>query len=117
MNQTSNAGEYRPFLAAFAAAILIGAVNLHTDEPQPAAALILLSAFALTMWRPKVWWAWASVAALSVPLSYVIAGAFHFYAVDPPSNVWVTLVAFIPAVVAAGLGLGIRSLQRPLSDR
>lgn len=95
-------------LLALAGAVLIGAVNLKTDEPQMAAALILLLVFALTLWKPKIWIAWATIAALSVPVSYSIANAVHLHASDPPSNVWVTLVAFLPAVIAAGLALGVR---------
>lgn len=104
-----------PVFLIVAGSAFSGYINLHTDEVQPTVFLIVFFTFVLTAWRPKHWWAWMIIAALSVPSSYLLANMAHIAAVDPPANFWSTLIAFIPAAIAAALGLGVRRIVDDLS--
>lgn len=102
------------FPLALAAMAVIGAVNLRTDEPQPAAALILLSAAALTVLNPR--WAafWAVLTAAAVPLSYAFAAPLSLPNPYPPEHPATTVIALVPAVLGVVAGWSAaRLIDRP----
>ncbi len=109
--------DFRSITAtAFAAAmcLFIGLLNLGGDEPQPAAAAIMLAVFALTLWRPRHWLLWIFLFAAVIPLSYILAPTLKLRVVGPPENIWTTAIALLPAGLACAIAYSVRfMLARP----
>lgn len=95
---------------AFAAAmcLVIALLNLGSDEPQPAAAAIMLAVFTLTLWRARHWLLSIVLFAAIIPLSYIIAPTFRLRVVGPPEIILPTANALLPAGLACGIAYGVR---------
>lgn len=85
--------------------LVIALLNLGSDEPQPAAAAIMLAVFTLTLWRPRHWLLWIVLFAAIIPLSYIIA---PLRVVGPPENILPTANALLPAGLACGIAYSVR---------
>ena len=94
--------------------LAVGYVNTHTDEETVVAGFLLLSSFALGFAQPGRPWRWALLLGLSVPLSALLALVLGLRLPYPNDldNVATSLVALIPAFVAAYLGAGFRQTVR-----
>jgi hypothetical protein len=106
----------RPLLVAAAlmpGALVVGWVNLRTDEPQPAAFLLLTFSFLCVLVDHRRFWLWPLLLGLVIPTSYVWASATGFPAKDPPLHLYETLIALIPAFLGGLAGLGVRQLIKP----
>jgi hypothetical protein len=98
-------------LVALVAGLGIGLFNLSTGDTLTTAILIAVAAFVLAIVRPSFAWMSATVVGLGVPLVYLgatLAGATIEY--PPAPSIAATLLALLPAVAAALLGLAVRRL-------
>lgn len=89
---------------------IIGYLNLHNNEVQPAVLAILVFTALLSFLQPRRAWLWAILLGLSVMLSYFIAEAIGYHAPPPDPNIFATLIALIPACIGATLGAVLRRL-------
>ncbi len=89
-------------LAAILAMIFfIGWVDLHNNEPQPAALCIIVFTFILSFFRPRKPWLWAILIGLSIPLSQLFA---LIKGTGSLQNLLTCVIAFIPAFIGAYSG-------------
>lgn len=88
---------------ALAGGAFAGYVDRHNDEVQPAAALLLGSAFLLGLLRPRTAWVPALILGLSIPATYTWAMASGVKTLEPISLPG-TFIALIPAGVGALFG-------------
>ncbi len=91
--------------------LFIGLLNLESDEPQAAAATIMLAVFASTLWRPRYWLLWIVLFAAVIPLSYILAPVLRLRVVGPPENIWTTAIALLPAGVACAIAHSVRFMR------
>ena len=105
-----------PLLLGGCLAAPIGYLDLHASEVQGIVALLMLGAGLWgTLW-PQRAWRWALVFGMSVPLWHfgnTLAGRASPYPVEP--NAFATLLALVPAAIAAYGGAGIRAAMVELS--
>jgi len=83
----------------------IGWVDLHNNEPQPAAMCIIVFTFILGFRSPAKAWLWAILIGLSIPASQSFAlvkgtGSLH--------NLLTCVIAFIPAFIGGYSGALVR---------
>ncbi|HET7603811.1 MAG TPA: hypothetical protein VFK36_12385 [Gemmatimonadales bacterium] len=96
---------------ALVAGLGIGLYNFTTGDALVTAVLLAVAAFVLAVVRPSYAWMSATVIGLGVPLVYLGATLAGVAIEFPPSpNVAATLLALLPAVAAALLGLALRRL-------
>ena len=93
-----------PVLVALSLAAPIGYLDLRASEVQGIVLLILLGAGGFGLLWPRRAWLWALLFGLSVPVWHLFGRSA--YAVQP--NAFATLMALIPAVLAASVGAGLR---------
>jgi hypothetical protein len=97
--------------AAIAVGIFAGLVDFHNNEPQPAAAVLLVSGALLGFARPRGAWRWGVIAALGIPAVYLAGGALGFKPIDVMHpNIFASLVALIPAMIGVYAGALIKKL-------
>ncbi len=94
---------------------IIGWIDLQASEVQPVVLLILGAAALLGFVLPQRAWLWALIIGGSILVSHLIGplvGVNPPYAVKP--NVFVTLIALIPAFLGAYIGafIGCWSVQK-----
>jgi hypothetical protein len=91
-------------------AAFVGWLNYQaTDDVQAVAAVLLLSAFGFSYWRPRWAWLFVLVLWLAIPLSSIVADANSFHpGLVHPHPLYETLIALVPAAIGALLGAGAR---------
>ena len=90
---------------AILASILTGWVSLNTNEVQPAVIVIGVSCFLLGVAVPRLALLWAAIVGLGVFGGYALAGLLGIAVKAPPEpNIWASLIALVPALVASLLG-------------
>jgi hypothetical protein len=98
-------------LVALAAGVAIGIYDFTTGDAMLTAVLLAVAAFVLAIVRPSFAWMSATVVGLGVPLVYLAATLAGVAIEYPPTpNLAATLLALLPAVAAALLGLALRRL-------
>lgn len=98
-------------LLALAAGVGIGVYNFTTGDALMTAVLLAVAGFVLAVVRPSFAWMSATVVGLGVPLVYLGATVGGVAIEYPPTpNLAATLLALLPAVAAALLGLALRRL-------
>ena len=107
--------SYR-WLLPLVAALLIGyagaAIDLHNDEPQAAALVLLVGGFAIGCTWPSTAWCWALVLGVSIAVWDYLAPRLGLVGVTPaPFNAG-ALLALIPAFIGVYVGVGIRTIVR-----
>jgi hypothetical protein len=95
----------------FGLAVAVGYVNTHTDETGVVAGSVLVASGLLGLVEPRGAWRWGLLVGLSVPVGQAI---FHLLGARVPyPNAWsdlpVTLVALVPALIGAYAGSLIRT--------
>jgi hypothetical protein len=91
--------------AAIAVGIFAGLVDFHNNEPQPAAAVLLVLGALLGFVRPRGAWRWGVIAALGIPAVYLAGRALGYRPVDTMHpNIFASLVALIPAMIGVYAG-------------
>jgi NO-binding membrane sensor protein with MHYT domain len=105
-------------LAAVLTGIGVGLVDftLAGDNPVPALLLLAIPTFTFGLARPQGAWRWGLLVGLGIPAVHLAAAGLGFrppYPVRP--SPWITLVALIPALLSAYLGVLVRrfGLRRP----
>jgi len=99
-----------------ASAAILGAlaawVDWHSDEVQPAVAIIVVSAGVLAGLLPKRAWLVALLVGAGVPILHLLARKLGFEPRYPVAgNGWASLLAFAPAAVGAGGGWLVRVMK------
>lgn len=99
--------------SALALVIGLGAsyVDMHNDEVQAAAIVVFLGAGAVAFWRPRHAWLWGLLCGVGIPLGYcitLIAGTVQRE--WPQPMIAASLIAVIPGITGAYLGVGARAL-------
>lgn len=98
-------------LVALVAGVAIGLYNVSTGDTLTTAIMIAGVAFVLAIVRPSFAWMSATVVGLGVPLVYLGATLGGLAIEYPPTpNIAATLLAPLPAIAAALLGLAVRRL-------
>ena len=108
-----------PLLLALVISTSIGYLNLHNDEILLPLSTLLLSTFMLGWLMPRHAWAWATIIALSVPVSSLLSLKIgvsypcrpgHPYSCEPTtlSAALSTFVLVLPALVSAYTGVLLR---------
>jgi hypothetical protein len=98
-------------LLALIAGLGIGLYNFSTGDTLTTTIMLAVVAFLLAVLRPSSALMSATVIGLGVPLSYLGATLGGVAIEYPPSpNIAATLLALLPAVAAALLGLAVRRL-------
>jgi hypothetical protein len=108
-----NAVLARPILP-FALAVAFGcgavSVDLHNDEVQAAALVLVVAGVVLGASWPDGAWRWALVLGLSIVVGDYAAPLLHLVAQDPEPVNWGALVAVIPAFIGTYTGVGLRRM-------
>ena len=86
---------------AVAFGALLGYVNVNSQEVQLPMFCLLLFSFTLGALQPKAAWRWGVLMGLSLPISYFVAFAVNYRAIDPPRYPITLAVLVIPGLVAA----------------
>ncbi len=111
MNSTTSrkpVGDIVVALLAFLAGSIAAWADMHNDEPQPAAALLILFGMILGFARPHRAWLWAVIAGLSLPIWYLaapIVGITPRTAPEPIS--FASALAVVPALIGAAVGVAL----------
>jgi hypothetical protein len=104
-----------PLLLGGCLATPIGYLDLRASEVQGIVVFLVVGAGLWGLLWPRRAWRWALVFGLSVPLWHLgnaLAGRPSPYPVEP--NSFATLLAFVPAAIAAYGGAGIRAAMTEL---
>jgi hypothetical protein len=83
---------------------VIGWIDFHQTEVQPAVLLVLVSGAALAWLRPRAAWLVALMLGLSIIETHFVAQALGKTYAGPPSPTLSTLLALIPATIGAAVG-------------
>jgi len=102
---------------ALALAALVGWLDFHSDEVQPAVLLILVITAALSFAAPTKAWLWALIMGLSVEATYLVALSAGLVPRAPMTPVAGGLLALIPAAIGAASGVGVRFASRSALTR
>jgi hypothetical protein len=93
-------------LTAVAIGLFAGVVDSRNNEPQPAAAILLVLCCMLAFARPRGAWRWGIIAPLGIPAVYLFKRMTHTapeHWIEP--NIFASLVALIPGLIGAGAGM------------
>lgn len=101
---------------AVAFGALLGYIDLNSQEVQLPMLCLLLFSFTLGIAQPKAAWRWGVLMGLSIPISYFVAFAVNYRAVDPPRYPITLAVLIIPALVAAYGGAFASRLSQPAGN-
>ena len=97
--------------AAVAVGVFAGVVDFHNNEPQPAAAVLLVLGAMLGFARPRHAWRWGVIAAVGIPAVYLIGRAIGCKPADSlHPNIFGSLVAVIPALIGVYGGVLVRKV-------
>lgn len=101
------------YLIALGFAIFTGYVNVHNNEVQAPAGLLLIFSFSFGLARPQAAWRWALLFGLAIPLSYWVSHLIGYTPTSRPvPNEISTTFVLIPALVATYSGVLIRWLLK-----
>jgi hypothetical protein len=101
-------------VVALLSSALCGLVSVRSAEVQPAVIVIGVTCFILGFALPNLAWLWALIVGLGVFLGYLVAGLVHYAVKAPPDpNIYGSLIAFVPAFIAAYLGAAARWIAAP----
>ncbi len=89
-------------------AALAGWVDVHNTDVQPAVACLLAFSFGLALARPRLWWLWALLVGLSIPVAHLIVCWVGFTLTYPVDGFAGTFIALLPATIGAAAGGGVR---------
>ena len=111
-----SANEGTPFagtLLAFAIGAFAASVDLHNDEPQAAALVLIVGGFLIGAIWPVGAWRWAMILGLAILVGDPIGVQLG---VKPPwpgtgFNVG-SVIALVPAFIGTYAGVGVRALLR-----
>lgn len=100
--------------AAVLTALALGAfavsVDLHNDEPQAAALILVIGGGVLGLLAPHGAWRWAILLGLAIPVGDFLGPRLGLSSVAPqPFNAG-AFVALIPAAIGTAIGAGLRTL-------
>jgi len=99
------------------AAALIGWIDFHATEVQPAVLLLLVCGAAIAWLQPRYAWIVALVLGLSIVVTYFVAEALGISPAAPMTPKYGGLVALIPASIGAAAGalagVGAKRPNRP----
>ncbi|HZY44594.1 MAG TPA: hypothetical protein VFF70_07585 [Anaerolineae bacterium] len=102
---------------AIVVAVIIGWIDFHATEPQPAAFLLIIFGAIFGFLRPRSAWRWAIILGLSLFVTELIFPLFGLQPIDPPQpNVFATLFALIPAFIGTYAGVVARKITGSLSS-
>ena len=105
-------------LCAFAVGSLAFYIDLHNEEVQPAALVLVLGGGVIGLMWPRWSWAGGIVAGLCIVAGHLIyraMGGRPPFAIEP--SIWGALIAVVPATVGALMGAGLRVMVSPGSAR
>ena len=98
-----------PLTLSVVLGLFIGYLDWFANEVQIIVLLILIAVGTISFGWPRWSWLAAIIVAFSLPIVHLIGYALGYVEAFPPEpNVWATLIALIPAFIAAGLGAGGR---------
>src|SRR5260370_41556400 len=83
---------------------LLAYIDLNSKEVQLPMACLLLFSFTLGVCEAKAAWRWGVLIGLSLPISYFVAFALNYPAVDAPRYPIMLVVLVVPALIAAYAG-------------
>jgi len=111
-----------PILSVALCALAVGSlafyVDLHNDEVQPAALILVVGAGVIGAVWPRWSWAGGLISGLCILGGHVIyraMGGTPAFAIEP--NAWGALIAVVPATLGALMGAGVRVMLSPGSAR
>jgi len=99
-----------PFACAVAVACFAVSVDLHNDEVQAAALVLVAGGFVIGAIWPDHAWRWALVLGLSIFVGDNAAPRLGLVAVPVQPMNWGTLIALVPAFLGTYVGAGVRKL-------
>ena len=98
-------------------AALIGWIDFHATEVQPAVLLLLVCGAAIAWLQPRYAWIVALMLGLSIVVTYFVGEALGLSPAAPMTPKYGGLVALIPASVGAAagalIGVGAKRPSRP----
>jgi hypothetical protein len=104
--------ELLSWLTALGLGVMIAFMDQHATEPQPAALMLILAAFALTLWRPRGSWGRAMVLGAGIPVLGLVTAWLRPHAPGlPEPNAFAGAIALIPALLGAAGGRVLRWLM------
>jgi hypothetical protein len=95
---------------AVALSTLVGWLDFHASEVQPAVLLLMLITAGLAYVEPSRAWLWALIMGLSVQTTHVIASSLGITQRYPMTPAYGGLVALIPAAIGAACGFAGRTV-------
>lgn len=97
------------WLTALTLGVMIALLDQRATEPQPAALMLILAAFALTLWRPHGSWGRAMVLGAGLPVLGLVTAWLRPHAPGlPEPNAFAGVIALIPALLGAAAGRTLR---------
>ena len=107
--KNNNLSEWLCAATAVAAGIFAGVVDFHNNEPQAAAAVLLVLCGMMGFACPRHAWRWGIIAPLGIPAVYLAAHAAGLKPVDSlHPNILASLVALIPGLIGVYAGAFVR---------
>ncbi len=95
-----------------ALAALAGYVDQNEADVQMPALLVFGCAFVCSLLQPRAAWLWCLVAGASIPIGFGVA-RWLGHTAPFESEPYTSLIAFIPAVLGAAVGVGMHHVMRP----
>ncbi len=115
LHMTVARSSFRRTLTVLPVAILLAAlagyVDQHEEDVQMPALLVFATAFVCSWLQPRAAWLWWLAAGAAIPVAAAIAASIG-HAQPFPSEPYSWLIAFLPALLGAGAGVGVRHAMR-----
>jgi hypothetical protein len=108
--------EQLALAAALAIGILIGVIDTHAEEVQPAVALFLVAGIGLGALAPRVAFPIGVVLGLGVPIMHAWARVNHLPLPYAMNSYWGSFLALIPATLGALAGAWVRGRVQGVSS-
>lgn len=101
-----------PFLLAIAIGVLAVSVDLHNNEPQAAALVLIAGGFIIGAIWPGGAWRWALILGLSIFVGDPLGVRLGAKPPWPEQGInFGSLVALVPAFIGTFAGVGVRKLM------